>query len=161
MQMNPNGNNKGVSIIEILVVIAIINIALVSLLSLAVFSLKTSTFIKETNQANFLAQEGIEAVRSFRDGTNWDAGGLGNLTIGIAYHPEKSGDTPPRWQLIQGEEIVNSFTRKVEFENVQRDGNDNIIDSGGTNDPNTKKVAVTVFWEDKTVELITYLTNWR
>ena len=160
MQMNFSGNNKkGVSIIEILVVIAIISIALVSLLGLAAFSLKTSTSIKETNQANFLAQEAIEAVRSFRDGTTWDADGLGNLTTGIAYHPDKSSDTPPKWQLIQGDETVNGFTRKVNFENVQRDGNDNIIDSGGTDDPNTKKVTITISWKDKIVELITYLIS--
>jgi len=161
MQMALNGNKKGVSIIEILVVILIINIALVSLLGLTAFSLKTSTSIKQTNQANFLAQEIIEAVRNFRDGTDWDTDGLGNLTNGIAYHPEKSGDNPPKWQLILGEETVNGFTRKVEFENVYRDGNDNIVDSGGTSDPDTKKVTVTISWKDKTIELTTYFTNWR
>jgi len=161
MQMNPSGNNKGVSIIEILVVVVIINITLVIFLGLANFSLKISTYIKETNQANFLAQEAIEAVRNFRDGTTWDADGLGNLTTGIAYHPERSGDTPPKWQLIQEEETVDGFTRKVNFENVQRDGNDNIVDSGGITDPNTKKVTVTVSWKNKIVELTTYFTNWR
>jgi type II secretory pathway pseudopilin PulG len=161
MQMNPNGNNKGVSIIEILVVIFIINTTLVSLLSLAVFSLKTSTFIKETNQTAFLAQEVMEAVRNFRDGTVWDTDGLGNLTSGAAYHPEKSSDVPPKWQLILGEETVNGFTRKIEFEEVYRDGNDNIVDSGGTNDPDTKKATVTISWKDKEVKIATYFTNWR
>ena len=161
MQMNPSGNNKGVSIIEILVVVVIINIVLVVFLGLANFSLKISTSIKETDQANFLAQGAIEAVRNFRDGTIWDTDGLGNLTTEIAYYPEKSGDTPPKWQLIQGEETVDGFTRKVNFENVQRDGKDNIVDSGGITDPNTKKVTVTVSWKNKIVELTTYFTNWR
>ena len=75
MQMNPSGNNKGVSIIEILVVVVIINIVLVVFLGLANFSLKISTSIKETDQANFLAQGAIEAVRNFRDGTVWDTDG--------------------------------------------------------------------------------------
>jgi type II secretory pathway pseudopilin PulG len=154
-------NKKGVSVIEILVVIAIIGITLVSILGMATFSLKISTSIKETTQAKDIAQETIEAVRNFRDGTAWGTDGLGTLTAGIAYHPEKSGDTPPKWQLVQGEETVNSFTRKVVFENVQRDGNDNIVESGGTNDPNTKKVAITVAWKDKRVGIVTYLTNWR
>ena len=164
MQMNPNGNNKGVSIIEILVVIFIINVTLVGLLGLVAFSLKASTSIKETNQADFLAQETMEAVRNFRDGTDWFADGLGSLSLitGVAYHLEKSGDVPPKWQLISGPETVNDFTRKVIFEDVHRDVvDDDIVDSGGYNDDETKKVTVTISWKDKTIELTTYFTNWR
>ena len=46
-----------------------------------------------------------------------------------------------------------------------RDGTDNIVESGGADDPNTKKVTATVSWEERgrshSIELITYLTNWR
>jgi len=46
-----------------------------------------------------------------------------------------------------------------------RDSNSNIVESGGTNDPNTKKVTVTVSWEergrDHKLEIFTYLTNWK
>ena len=162
-------DNKGISIVEILVIIAIIGIALASLLGLATFSLRASTSIKETTRANSLAQEAIEAVRNFRDGIAWDNDdpenkydGLGVITTGIIYHPEKSTDTPPKWQLIQGEETVGGFTRKVVFENVSRDTtNYNIVENGGENDPDTKKVTVTVSWGNKKVEIITYLTNWK
>ena len=159
MQMNLNGNNKGVSIVEILVVIVIINVTLVALLGLAAFSLKTSTLIKETNQADFLVQEAMEAVRNFRDGTDWNTDGLRNLSPGI-YHLEKSSDVPPKWQLVSGEETVNGFTREIEIEDVYRDGNDNIAESGDP-DSETKKVTVTIFWKDKEVKIATYLTNWR
>ena len=154
-------DNKGISVVEILVIIAIIGIAFASLLGLATFSLKASTSIKETTQAKNLVEETIEAVRNFRDGTNWDTDGLGTLTAGVAYYPQKTADIPPQWQLIQGEEQIDSFTRKVIFTNVQRDGNDNIVETGGTNDPDTKKVTVTVSWENKKVEIVTYLTNWK
>jgi type II secretory pathway pseudopilin PulG len=168
MFQNQIGNNKGITIVEILVIIAIIGIAFGSLLGLSALSLRVSTSIKETSRANSLAQETLEAVRNFRDGIPWNNDdpenkydGLGVITTGTAYHPEKSTDTPPKWQLIQGEETVNGFTRKVVFENVQRDGNDNIVDSGGTNDPDTKKVTVTVTWKNKEVKIVTYLTNWK
>jgi len=62
--------------------------------------------------------------------------------------------------LIQGEEDVNSFTRKVVFENTFRDATDNIVETGGINDPNTKKATVTVSWQEKQLEIITYFTNW-
>lgn len=166
------GNKRGISIIEILVVIAICAIALASLLSLATFSLENSTLIKDTSLARNIAQETIEAVRNFRDGTNWENDdpenkydGLGIVSAGISYYPEKSSDSPSKWMLIQGEKNVNGFTRKVIFENVMRDGNDNIVVSGGANDPNTKKATVTVSWLERgrahQVEIITYLTNWK
>jgi len=163
-----SAGKKGASIIEILIVIAIIVIALVTLLGVATFSLSISISIKETARANNLAQETIEAVRNFRDGIAWNNDdpqnkydGLGVVNTGVAYHPEKSSDTPSKWQLIQGEETINGFTRKVVFYNVQRDINDNIVELGGTNDLNTKKVTVTVSWEGKKVEISTYLTNWK
>lgn len=151
---------KGISIIEILIVVAIVTIALVSLLGVAAFSLKISTQIRENTQANVIAQEAMEAVRNFRDGTDWNVDGLGILTSDTDYFPQKSG-SPPKWMLVQGTETAEGFTRKVVFANVIRDTNDNIVGTGGTNDPNTKKVTVTVYWKDKEVKLVTYLTNWK
>jgi len=164
MSQNQFGNKKGISIIEILVVIAIIITALSSLLGLASFSLGVSTLIKQTNQANNLSQEVMEAVRNFRDGTSWDIDGLGKLATSTDYYPQATG-SPSKWQLVQGTENIDGFTRKVVFEDVMRDSNSNIVESGGTNDPNTKKVTVTVSWEergrDHKLEIFTYLTNWK
>jgi len=154
-------NKKGISIIEVLVVIAIVIIALVSLLGLITFSLRISTLMKETTQANNLARETIEAVRNFRDGTDWTTDGLGALTVGDSYYPQKSGDNPPKWQIVAGQEIINGFTRKVVFGHAYRDADDNIIEAGGVVDPNTKKVIVIISWKDKEIEIITYLTNWQ
>ena len=164
MLANQNDNKKGASIIEILIVIAIIVIALTSLLGVATFSLRISTLMRETNQANNLSQEVMEAVRNFRDGTSWDIDGLGKLATSTDYYPQATG-SPSKWQLVQGTENIDGFTRKVVFKDVMRDSNSNIVESGGTNDPNTKKVTVTVSWEergrDHKLEIFTYLTNWK
>lgn len=158
-------NKKGISIIEILVIIGIISIVMTTLLGVISFSLGVSTLIKEATQANSIVQKTIEELRNFRDGTIWDVDGLGIVTTGIAYYFQKSIDPLPKWQLVQGEEIINGFTRKVVFNDVQRDVGDNIIESGGINDPNTKKAITTVSWirrgEEKSIEIITYFTNWR
>ena len=163
MSQNQFGNKKGISIIEILVVIAIIITALSSLLGLASFSLGVSTLIKQTNQANNLSQEVMEAVRNFRDGTSWDIDGLGKLATSTDYYPQATG-SPSKWQLVQGTENIDGFTRKVVFEDVMRDSNSNIVEAG-TYDPNTKKVIVTVSWKergrDHKLEIFTYLTNWK
>jgi len=172
MKKHWQDNKQGMSVIEILIAITIISTALVSILSLATFSLRVAIFNKETALAKNLAEETLEQVRNFRDGITWNNDdpenkydGLGVVATGIAYYPKKSTDTPPKWQLIQGEETVNGFTRKVVFDNVQRDANFNIVESGGTPDSDTKKVTVTVSWVERErthqVEIVTYLTNWR
>lgn len=164
-------NQKGILVIEILVVVSIISIALVSILDLAVFSLKTSTLIKETTKAKNIAEETIEAVRNFRDNINWDNDdlanqydGLGKITTGVDYHLERSTDTPLKWMLIQGAWTVQGFLQKVVFENVSRDPITKNIEGAynpANNDLETKKATVTVSWKDKKVELVTYFTNWK
>jgi len=153
--------SRGISVIEILVVIFVLSIAFVSILGLLTFSLSVSSSIKDTTQAVNLAQETLEAVRNFRDGTDWETNGLGTLTTGVSYHPEKTGDSPPQWTLTQGEETVDGFSRKIVFEQVFRDGNDDIVETGGTLDVDTKKVTVTVSWGNREVTITTYLTNWQ
>ena len=161
---NKSHNQRGISIIEILIVISIITISLTSLLGLVSFSLNTASLIKQSFKANNIAQESMEQIRNFRDSTQWNTDGLGTLATGIDYYVEKSG-SPLRWQLIQGTETIDGFTRKIVFEGVTRDGSDNIVEIGGISDLNTKKITVTVFWyernRDHQTELVTYLTNWR
>ncbi len=164
MQQKPNGNKKGISVIEILVAVAILAIALVSLLELVGFSLRASNLVKQTIQAKNLTQETIEAVRNFRNQTSWDIDGLGVLIMDNAYHLETTSDTPPAWTLVAGEETIDIFTRKVVFGTVFRDANDDIADSG-TEDPDTKIATTTVSWEKRggihQVEIVTYFTNWQ
>jgi len=166
-------DTKGVSIIEIMIAVTIITVGLAAILSLASFSLVVSDITKQTTQANILAQETMEAARNYRDGIGWnddDPGneydGLGVVTIPGTYHFEKSSDSPPRWKLVSGAETINGFTKQIVFENVQRDINtDDIVESGGVDDVDTKKVTVTVSWQERTrsheVEIVTYLTNWN
>ena len=160
-----HNKKKGIAVVEILIVVGIIATSISSLLGVAVFSLKLSASVKETTTADALAKEMVEAVRNFRDGTDWDSSdGLGVLSTGNAYYPKKSGDTPPRWMFTAGEETINGFTRKVVFERVSRDpSTSNIEDIYNSlrDDPDTRKVIATVSWENKKVEIITYFTNWR
>lgn len=159
---------KGISIIEILIVIAITTVALTSLLTLTTSSLRAVILTKETTQAKNIAEETIEAVRNFRDGTVWNSNGLGTLLTGELnpYHSEKDTSvSPPKWKLVLGVQTINGFARKVVFTDIQRDLDDNIVESGGANDPNAKKVKVNISWGKfgglHQIEIMTYLTNWR
>lgn len=157
-------NKKGISVVEILIVIAIISIALTSLLGLALLSLQVSTQMKENIQAINLAQEAIEAVRNIRDNSNWTKLVNGNhgLTNAGGY-----------WDFVGTENIINGFTRTILIEDVYRDNTpgdseatddietDGVIEASDYLDPNTKKITVSVSWKGKRVEIVTYLTNWR
>ena len=164
--------NRGISIIELLVVIVIIGVAISALLSFATFSLRTASLLKQTTQASFFVQDALEALKNYRDNTGWnddDPGdqydGLGVVSTGVSLRVKLSGDTPLRWQLLLGQETLGIFTRDIVMEPVERDGSDNIVDSGGVLDLETKKVTVTVSWEERggtrELEIITYLTNLR
>jgi len=153
------------SVIEILVAIFILLVAFSGIAGLLAFSLQISNLNKETIYANFLAQETLDATRNFRDGTSW-SNGLGILAVGDInpYHPATTDDppNPPKWSMVSGEEIIGNFTRKVVFENVNRDSsNDDIVATDGTLDPLTKKAKVTVSWKNNKVEITTYFTNWK
>lgn len=146
---------KGISIVEILVVVAILGVTLTSLLGLINFSLKSSRITKQTIQANFLAQEIIEATRTIRDQ------GWANLTNGSHGINNVTGI----WEFDGTENIINGFSRSILIESGRRDANDDIVESGGVSDPDTKKATVTVSWQEEgrthEVKIITYLTNWQ
>lgn len=146
-------NIKGITIIEIIVVIAISAIALFIIGTVGLYFL---TNIRENfshQRALSFTEEGIEIVKSIRN-NNWS--NISDLNPNIDYHPIISGNS---WTLQLGSENIDIFTRKIIFENVNRDTNDNIVTSGGVNDPDTKKVTVTVSWSNKNFYISTYLTN--
>lgn len=160
-----NNNQRGISVLEIVIGSAMIAVAFVSVVGVGVFSLSQSFSISRNTQAIALAQEAMEAVRNVRDQTQWNSDGLGVLMLNVAYYPQTSSDNPPRWQMIQGEEQIQGFTRTITFTNALRDGSGNIVEGGGLEDPNTKRVVAAVSWSERgrthQTTLETYLTNWR
>ncbi len=159
-----NRSQNGIGLIELLIVMAIITTGLVYLLGMSSFSLRISGEKERISQANFMAQEVMEGVRNFRDGTDWQTDGLGTLSILTPYHLEKIG-SPAGWTLFFGEETTNGFTHSVIFSEVRRDDNDDIIENGGTLDTGSKKITVSVSWTERgksqQITLINFLTNWK
>lgn len=145
--------------IEILVVIAIITIALSSLLGMAILSLKISNSLKDTSQADVLTRDTMEAIRNFRDGTSWYIDGIGILPNNTDCYFRVSGSSA--WEFVPGVETIDQFSRKVVFYDVMRDANRNIVQADGVVDPDTKKVEVTVSWKDKEIKIEAYFTNWK
>lgn len=154
-----NPLQRGISVVEILVVISIVGIAIFSLYELVVLSRASSSNQMRRLQAIAYAQEGIEAVRNMRD-RSWDDN-IASLNAGTPYYLTLSGSA---WTLTTTNPgaIENLFTRTVVLSQVNRDSNGNIV-SSGTDDPDTRHVDVTITWAERgnnrNVEIETYITN--
>lgn len=168
MLLHPLSNKKsekGGLLVEIVVVVGIIVGSLVAILGLATTFLVTSQIVQQTSEATALAQEGLEIVRNYRDGTVW-AVGLGAVAFApSSYHPEQFG-SPPKWILVSGSETIGEFKREIVFEAVCRNSSHNITACPGSyTDADTRKAIVTVSWQERgrshQVELEAYFTNWN
>lgn len=147
---------EGFGVVEIIVAISIISIALFAISEVSVIYLKQNILNKKTLKASYLAEEALEAVRSVRD-QGWSAN-IASLSMGSTYYPVISSN---KWTLTATNPgfIDSIYARTVVVDNASRDANDNIVTSGGTNDPDTKKVTATISWESKSTTLTTYITD--
>jgi len=161
--MIKNVKENGFTLLEIIIAIAIIIIVFVILLGIAFLVLNISSSIQKETQADSLIKEEFEALRNFRDGTQWATSGLGivNTGSGNPYHLVNSLN---EWSLVSGTETVGIFTRKIVFDKVSRDPVTYDIEqiyNLSHNDSDTIKVTITISWSNKTIEDVLYLTNWK
>jgi len=153
-------NQRGISVIEIIVCLAIIMITFWSFAGIAQYSLKIQEQSNAKIEAINLASEAIEAIRSVRN-ESWD--NISSLSLETKYYPIISEN---KWILTLTDPgiIGGTYDRSIIIERVYRDINDNISETG-TEDNQTKKITALVEWNDrgetKQIDLITYLTNWN
>jgi len=162
-----NTKSFGFIFVEILIAITLIGIVFITLISIFFIIFSISKSIKDKTQVDFLIKEQLEAVRNFRDETEWNNDGLGSLEYGNFnpyYFSLDNLVNPPKWKINSGIQTVDVFTIKVIFDNVSRDLITKYIEdvyNQSHDDPNTKKVTVNVIWSGKTYQVVTYLTNWQ
>lgn len=131
--------------LEILIGASIITASFLGVLTVFDRLTKASRQMSELTQANFLLEEGIEAARIWRD-AGW--ANLGNWPSGTEYYLTWTGGA---WATTTANAFLDGkFERQVSLNNVNRDDTSkNIVPpagGGGTVDPNTKLVTVTVAW---------------
>lgn len=151
--------DRGFTLIEILLGASMLALFIVSI---ALYYRKALEVSQETThhiQSGFLLEEGVEAVKSMRD-DGWTAY-IVPLNPGTTYYFYWTGT---KWRATTTPTMVeNTFWRSMVVSNVNRDGNDDIVTSGGVLDPGTRKVRVDVSWSKKTASstesIETYITN--
>lgn len=150
---------RGFSIIEIILAIAVFVIFSSGAVAVILQGLSANRLGKEQTVATEYAAEGLEAMRSIK---NQSFSSLVSTTsAGVAR------SLAGTWIFSGTSNIFDGrYTRTIAIADVQRDGSGNIVASGGTVDPNTRKITATVAWNftparSDSVILSTYLTNWR
>jgi len=148
------------SIIEIVVVVSIAIIGVMSILQLFNVEIRAERLRREELSVYALLAESLEAVRSVRDA---DWANISSLSTGTNYYPEISGSSWILSNLDPGP--IDGFTRWIVVDEVRRDANFDITDSGGVIDADTLKIIAYAEWESygitKTKSITMYLTNWQ
>jgi len=150
---------RGVSLVEVIVATAILFVALTGLITAYNMFVRAGLTTLKTIQATYLVEEGVEAVASMRD-FGWTAN-IASLTAGSNYYLSWNGS---RWLATStASKIDNTYTRYFTLANVNRNSSDAIVTSGGSADAGTRKLTVSVSWQNgatttsRTVS--TYITN--
>ncbi len=144
---------KGQSLIEILIVIMLLGILLPPLFMVIMASRDGKLQQSKRLEATTMLKESQEALRIIRE-SGWSA----VATTGI-YHPTLTGST---WNLSSGTVVSNGIMTSIQIFDVNR-LNNQIVQSGGTYDPSTKRIVTTVSWTDplpSTISSTTYLTRY-
>jgi hypothetical protein len=149
---------RGSALAEILVSGAIILVVMTSLYATHSFFVVQAHTNTQKLKANFLLEEGIEAVKTMRD-FGW--ANISDLSEGSDYYLQFTGG---RWATSTAESAVDGvYYRTFVVENVNRSSSGDIATSGGTLDAGTRKLTVTVSWQNRgatsTRELSTYIAN--
>ncbi len=144
---------QGQSLIEILIVIMLLAILIPPLFMVIMASRDGKIQQSKRLEATTTLKEAQEALRIIRE-SGWSA----VATPGI-YHPVLTGST---WNLSSGTAVSNGIITSIQIFDVNR-LNNQIVQSGGTYDPSTKRIVTTVSWTDPLPSTITstmYLTRY-
>jgi hypothetical protein len=153
-----NQKNKGISILEIVLAMAIFTLIGSTMVSLAVGGFIGLEQGGEHTEAKSLAGEGVEILHSIRDRA-WNE---------FVYATSSVSTSGGEW-IFDGEgttETIGGFTRTISFDDVCRDLSDDITTCPGTyTDPHTKQANVSLEWTIRTgitnlVKHLAYISNW-
>ncbi len=147
-------SRTGASLIELLLAIAIAGAVLPAILTGFVTSRQGRVEQQQRTEAVTVLRRTQEALRSVRER------GWSTFANNGTFHPAISSG---QWTLASGVGVSGDYTTSVVISDVNRDSNNQIASSGGTLDPSTKRIDVSVTWEIPRTSSITstlYLTRY-
>lgn len=165
--MNTKNNFKyinfknGQSLVEILIALSVGIIFILGTIIAVQMSLKTGKDSEKVQTSAVLARELMDNIRIFAE-SSWH--NISNLATTSANKYYINTSNSPFTAVSGVENILVStttYTRYFYIDDVYRDSSGNIVSSGGTFDPSTKKITIVYKWigANDSKFLITYLTR--
>ncbi|OGY58693.1 MAG: hypothetical protein A3C03_00535 [Candidatus Colwellbacteria bacterium RIFCSPHIGHO2_02_FULL_45_17] len=156
----------GQSLVELIISIAIVAILAGSVVGALLLSVRINNESINFSTASPLGQEVIDNVRSVSE-SDWPSlYSQSDKSSSSTYHINL--DSTSTLSVATGTEEIErggiTYTRWFSIENVSRDSSGDIVESGGTEDTSTQKVAVHIEWQEgpgtASVGLTEYFTRW-
>lgn len=156
VKKNKGRDEKGQNLIEALLALALFFVFISGSLILIFRHFDTFLKAEELGKVQTIVSQSFEAVQGISY-NSWS-----NLTDGTHGLSSSSGN----WQFQASPDLIdNKYTRTITVSVVNRDDNCDITTSGGTDDPDTKLVTVSVAWQDvggpRSSSLNQYFTSWN
>lgn len=139
-------NEAGQMLVELILAIGIAAIILPALLTGLYASSQSKPQQQQRTQAVALLEQTEAAVRSIKN-SSWST-----FANDGTYHATVVNN---QWSLAANAQTVNGLTQQIVVSDVYRNTSGAIVTSGGTYDPSTKQVAVTISWTSPTSSNIT------
>jgi Tfp pilus assembly protein PilV len=155
-----NKRLKAFSLAEIIVSIGVFSIIAISIGTLIVETIRFSENRWLKSQSILMAKEIINGVNASKNDL-WKY--IAENTNGGKKYIQYTNET---YNMVNGELSQNGFTSSFQIYTVQRDSNGFIVQSGGVEDINTRRIEVSVSWVDtlnntNTFSTSSYVTNWN
>lgn len=154
-------NQNGIGLVEVIAALGITLMTVTALVSMALFTLRSSLNSKLTLEGSKIAARELELVRAYRDrSATWYDFTNGLISSGCIVNPG-TGSCHMDNSVIPPVPVTGAGTDTIDSETVTRLFTAD-IDAA---DPNIVYVSVTVSWvvsnTTHQTHLYTYLTNWR
>lgn len=143
---NHSPYEKGQMLVELILAIGIAAVILPALLTGLYASSQSKPQQQQRSQAVALLQQTEAAVRSIK------SSGWSSFANDGTYHTLVTGN---QWTLGASAQTTNGLTQSVVISDVYRNSSDAIVTTGGSLDPSTKLVTITISWTKPAITSIT------
>lgn len=145
----------GFSLVELIVAIGVFAVLASGVTYVVTNSYSNFYGVGDKQKISEFAQEGLEIARKIKD-DSWIY-----FKTNVGSNKGVSKNAADSWEFSGSSNVSGDLTRVIYIANVNRDSQSNIVEYGGTDDPMTKKVTVTVSGTGISDYVVsTYLTNW-
>ncbi len=114
-------NDKGITILEVMIAIVILSLSLLLLLNMAMVALDGNDWSNKTTVATQMLQDKLEQLRgtqAFSNGSDSTSGVTRSWTVASAGHHLRQVTVQVNWKNIKGQTKSNAVTALIETDSI-------------------------------------------